>query len=355
MVYAPPLIKPPLPPLRPPVAPPYRPPGPNRLPPTQTAPIYQPPDLLPPTGLDLKGVICIYSNAPVWELKKIRYRYPGEAWREISGERYSLNTVYGDYNQQGFVSVRIIIRLCYLHRKVLIGDSSLNDIYGYNVVGKILGVDIKPNRTGGTVVSIDREVAPGNFADFPVWYGSNTLSENPCLTNDVRSPVADNISKTASIAEIVQYIGETQCEFKVFDIFNQEILSITREDCPDVIVVPERCYFRTENERLVAKWIVDFFDPPLRIEYEGHCASVWRDYDLFSLLIFKECSDNPNCPAPRIRFDKKCTEKCEQCPPGTTVKVLLLGNRIACVDAFGCIKKIIKYKPGCNSYDCSCG
>lgn len=358
MPYAPPLIKPPLPPLRPPVAPPYRPPGPIFFPPTQTAPIYQPPDLLPPTGLDLKGVVCIYSNAPIWELKKIRYRYPGEAWREISGERYSLNTVYGDYNQQGFVSVRIIIRICYLHRKRLIGDSSLNDIYGYySVVGKILGVDIK-SKNGFTVVSIEQEIAPGNFADSLVWSASNKLSENPCLTDDVFSPVADNISKTASIAEIVQYIGETQCEFKVFDIFDQEILSITREDCPDVIVVPEKCYFKAENERLVARVIQTLLDPPLRVEYQGHCATVWKDgiIDLppYPLQIYKECSDNPNCPPPRIRFDQKCEEKCEQCPPGTTIKVLL-GNRIACVDAFGCIKKMIKYKPGCNVYDCVCG
>ena len=89
MPFSPPLIKPPLPPLRPPVAPPYRPPGPNRLPPTQLAPIYQPPDLLPPTGLDLKGIVCIYSNAPIWELKKIRYQYPGESWQEIAGDRYT--------------------------------------------------------------------------------------------------------------------------------------------------------------------------------------------------------------------------------------------------------------------------
>ncbi|MDB9427160.1 hypothetical protein PN437_20060, partial [Microcystis aeruginosa CS-564/01] len=150
-----------------------------------------------------------------------------------------------------------------------------------------------------------------------------------------------------------QYPPLEQCVFKVFGVFNQEILSITRDVCPEVIVVPERCYFRPENERLVGRWIVGFWDPPLRIEYEGHCASVWRDYGLFSLLIFKECSDNPSCPPPRIRFDKKCEEKCEQCPPGTAIKVLLGGN-IACVDSVGCVKKMIKYKPGCNSYDCIC-
>ena len=89
MPFLPPLIKPPPPPLRPPVSPPYRPPGTNRLPPTQTVPIYQPPDLLPTTNLDLKGVVCIYSNAPLWEPKKIRYRYPGENWQEIAGDRYT--------------------------------------------------------------------------------------------------------------------------------------------------------------------------------------------------------------------------------------------------------------------------
>lgn len=149
-----------------------------------------------------------------------------------------------------------------------------------------------------------------------------------------------------------------KCVFKVFDVFDQEILSITRDVCPEVIVVPERCYFQAENERLVAKIIQTLLDPPLRIEYQGHCATVWKDgiIDLppYPLQIYKECSDNPNCPPPRIRFDQKCEEKCETCPPGTAVRVLLGSKKIACVDAAGCIKKMIKYIPGCNRYDCIC-
>jgi hypothetical protein len=148
-----------------------------------------------------------------------------------------------------------------------------------------------------------------------------------------------------------------KCTFKVFNILNQEILSITRDDCPEVIVVPERCYFKDENERLVARVIQTLLDPPLRVEHQGHCATVWKDGIIplppYPLQIYKECSDNPNCPPPRIRFDQKCEEKCEQCPPGTAIKVLL-GSRIACVDAVGCVLKFIKFKPGCNNYDCIC-
>jgi hypothetical protein len=306
--------------------------------------------LLPPTGLDLKGVVCIYSNAPVWELKKIRYRYPGEAWQEISGERYSLNTIYGDYNQEGVVWVKIIIRICSYNRRLTIGD----DIWGpYTVVGKILGTDIKQIQ-GFTVVTVNQEVAPNAFFDRVVWSGTNELSQNPCYTENPFSPVADNISKTTSVAEIVQYIGETFCEFKVFDISNQEILSITRDVCPEVIVVPEKCYFRSEGERLVRKINIGFFQN-LRTEYSGHCATVLLESYPFPIPveIYKECSDNPNCPPPRIRFDKKCEEKCKQCPSGTALKVLLGGN-IACVDSVGCVLKTVKYKPGCNNYDCIC-
>jgi hypothetical protein len=122
-----------------------------------------------------------------------------------------------------------------------------------------------------------------------------------------------------------------------------------------VIVVPERCYYKAENERLVRKVNVGIFQN-LRTEYNGNCAIVWLDAPPlpFATEIYKECSDNPSCPPPRIRFDKKCEEKCEQCPPGTAIKVLLGGN-IACVNSVGCVFKTVKFKPGCNNYDCICG
>jgi hypothetical protein len=149
-------------------------------------------------------------------------------------------------------------------------------------------------------------------------------------------------------------VPDFDCVFKVFDVFNQTILSITRDVCPEVIVVPERCYFKAENERLVRRVIVGFLQN-LKTEYNGNCATVWLDAPPlpFSTEIYKECSDNPSCPPPRIRFGK-CEEKCEQCPPGTAIKVLLGGN-IACVDSVGCVLKTVKYKPSCNSYDCICG
>lgn len=355
MPYTPPLIKPLIPPLRPSAPFPFRTPGINR--PPQIAPIYQPPDLVPPTGLDLKGVICIYSNPPIWEPKKIRYRYPGENWQEIAGENYTLNTIYGNYNQQGFVWIKLILRICFLNKIQFIGDPSLNDIYGpFDVEGKIRGADIKW-KNGFTLAVIEQEVAPGVFFDRVIWSGTYRLSENYCLTDDVFSPVAGNISKSTSIAEIVQYTGQIQCEFKVFGIFNQEILSITRNTCPEVLIIPERCYFQPENEKLARKVNLSP-NMDLRVEYSGNCATVWMDLwplNYFPVQVYKECSDNPNCPPPKIRFDKKCEkkEKCEQCPKGTAAKVLI-GLTIACVDKNGCIKKIIKYKPGCNTYDCVC-
>lgn len=401
MPYAPPLIKPRLPPLRPPVAPPYRPPGPNRLPPTQTAPIYQPPDLLPPTGLDLKGIICIYSNAPVWQLKKIRYKYPEETWQEIVGDHYSLTTtdpwqslpssenyrIFFSANgwcfgasggkMAGFLDVTggftvsknpdpnwtFHTPVSYFRGsniRVLLGNTLLVSDNNGSTPRHLIG-----NSENGLWVDYESFPCPGEKGCSLTSHNSFPKRQECGLPNGEGvlvfephfMPIHENsfsIDRVVRLSDNQELPPPNQCTFKIFDVFNQEILSITRDVCPDVIVVPERCYFRPENERLVARWIVGFLDPPLRIKYEGHCASVWRDFDLFSLLIFKECSDNPNCPPPRIRFDKKCEEKCEQCPPGTTIKVLL-GNRIACVDAFGCVKEMIKYKPGCNSYDCICG
>lgn len=398
MPYAAPLIKPTLSPLRPPSPLPYRPPGSNRLPPTQTAPIYQPPDLLPPTGLDLKGTICIYSNAPVWELKKIRYRYPGEAWKEIAGEEYSLLEEENDWTELPLVIYQVFCRAnswCF--------DSPGEQILGWflvsggftmlpvsfdaflytpegdriNIAGNAFRAnDQNGNRPNGNFAGSDHT---GMWAEYPPYSGCagekictiGIWNSNPKSQYCEKAPNefyefrvfgaqpisagSFQITRVVRLSDGQEIPPRNECTFKVFNIFNQEILSITRETCPEVIVVPERCYFKAENERLVRKINISFFQT-LKTEYSGNCVTVLLESYPFPIPIevFKECSDNPNCPPPRIRFDQKCEEKCEQCPPGTTVKVLL-GNRIACVNAFGCVKKMIKYKPGCNVYDCICG
>jgi hypothetical protein len=350
--------------------------------------------------LDLKGIICIYSNAPVWELKKIRYRYPGESWQEIAGDRYT-SEVSASWQ---FLSPSENYRIFYSANGWCFSSSGgkmsgFLDVNGgftisqnpdpnwilHTPIGYFPGATITHLLGHTLLVSDDNGSRPRHL----IGNGENGLwieyESFPCAGEKVCSliihnafpktqycilpngggflefappfmPIQENsfsIDRVVRVSDDAEVSPPEKCVFKVFGVFNQEILSITRDVCPEVIVVPERCYFRPENERLVGRWIVGFLDPPLRIEYEGHCASVWRDYHLFSLLIFKECSDNPNCPPPRIRFDKKCEEKCEQCPPGTAIKVLLGGN-IACVDSVGCVKKMIKYKPGCNNYDCIC-
>lgn len=402
MPYTPPLIK--LPPLRIPAAPPYRPPGPNRLPPTQPAPIYQPPDLLPPTDIDLKGVVCIYSNAPVWEPKKIRYRYPEEAWQEIPGNDYSLTTTEPWQSLPSSENYRIFF--------------SANGWCFGTSGGKMSGfLDV----TGGFTVSKNPD--PGWTFHTPVSYfrGSNirillgnTLlvsdnngsrprhlisnSENglwvdyesfPCPGEKVCDLIIHNASPKRQICALPNGQGflvfeppfmpihensfsidrvvrlsdnqelppPNQCTFKVFDISNQKILSITRNVCPEVIVVPERCYSQPENERFVRKINLSP-NMDLRVTYSGNCATVWIDLwplNYFPVQVYRECSDNPNCPPPWIRFDKKCEEKekCDQCPPGTTITILN-GLSLLCVNSSGCVIKVLKYKPECHGYDCIC-
>ena len=395
MPYTPPLlIKPSLPPLRPPVFSPYRPPGPIRVPPTQPAPLYQPPDLLPPTDLDLKGVICIYSNAPIWETKKIRYRYPGENWQEIAGENYSVQINDLGWENLPLIEYKVDFSAqnwCWNASGPIINWSHIvkggfrliptNPIYRAAIinvwrssnVASIPGFAIDLWDRNGSIKKV--AIGPGSGANQSpaIQYNSyacnvinscNRCTQSPGtileFTGYTGYPVklgSIQIDRVTRISDGQLIPPLTTCTFKVFNIFNQEILSITRDDCPEVIVVPERCYFQAENERLVAKWFQSLGDYPLRIEYQGHCATVWKDGIIqlppYPLQIYKECSDNPNCPPPRIRFDKKCEEKCEQCPPGTAIKVLL-GSRIACVNAVGCVLKSVKHKPGCNSYDCIC-
>lgn len=358
MPYSPPLVKPLLPPLRPPAPFPYRPPGPNRLPPPQPAPIYQPPDLLPPTGIDLKGVVCIYANTPLWEPKKIRYRYPGENWQEIAGDRYTLGSI-PKYPLTSYVSDWLIYDVTYTLEALRCSDDKFlgigtvtfpNRVVTARQIEELIPHSPMGSRTGGNITTRYRikllNVSSLTTVTSNQW--PSLLRNNACnryLTFNYKIKDLKN-NQDAPL---------TQCVFKVFNIFNQEILSITRDDCPEVIVVPERCYYKAENERLVRKVDVGTFQN-LRTEYNGNCATVWLDAPPlpFATEMYKECSDNPNCPPPKIRFDKKCEEKCEQCPPGTAIKVLLGGN-IACVDSVGCVLKTVKYKPGCNSYDCICG
>lgn len=393
MPYAPPLIKPPPPPLRPPVAPPYRPPLSIPLPPTQTAPIYQPPNLLPPVELDLKGIVCIYSNAPIWEPKKIRYKYPGENWIEIAGENYttkindlgweslplvsyridfsaegwcwsSSGTVLNQWSHiveggfrlipTGFIYTAAIRNWPQLINAAFIPGRAF-DLWDRNGTRNVIRVGPGSGQNQQAAVEFNSYGCPGILSCVTCQQTSGQLQEFR-TSNIAIKQGGLKVDRVVRVSDNVIVPPETQCTFTVFNIFNQEILSITRDDCPDVIVVPERCYFKPENERLVARVTQSLLDPPLRVEYQGHCATVWKDLwplNYFPSQVYKECSDNPNCPPPQIRFDKKCEETCEQCPSGTAIKVLL-GNQIACVDVFGCIKKMIQFTPGCNNYDCIC-
>jgi len=380
--YIPPLR---LPPLRGPVTSPYRPPVTNRPPGTQPAPIYQPPDLLPPTGLDLKGEVCIFANTPIWEPKKIRYRYPGENWQEIVGESYLIDLLPvsgGDYPATWVINpgdliidISVIIYAAYDCE----GNGATKNLVLTNpapifIIGSILSVEwwrytylfqCGNHRYGNSISAKIWEAHikiiykdNNNITKTLYWDDDYKVLISPATGYSFK-PISRKFTKIKfTDVDRPDDPPKYKCQFTVFDVFNNVILDIIRDECPEVIIIPERCYFKPENERLVAKVIQSFLDPPLRIEYQGNCVTVWKDswpINYFPLMIYKECTDNPNCPPPRIRLDnKKCKEECSQCPSGTAIKVLLGGN-IACVDAFGCIIKEIKFKPGCNSYDCICG
>lgn len=391
---APRLIPPRLPPLRGPVVAPYRPPGTNRLPPTQTAPIYQPPKLLPPTDLNLKGLVCIFANTPIWEPKKIRYRYPGEAWQEIAGESYLIDLLPvsgGNYPatwgiKRGDLLIDLTITIfsggdcnwpAYTKTATYTNDFD-HPVNGYiEFIGTVLSVEWTNPSSHPNLFQCGnngyRELGPQPETFINIIYkdaNNQVQSLGPIILYKILNPPAMRYSLLPTKRKLkkIKFTDITrpddppkyQCQFTVFDVFNQVILDIIRDDCPEVIVVPERCYYKAENERLVAKVEIGWFES-LRVEYSGNCATVWVDDIIDSFFIplprqiYKECTDNPKCPPPRIRLDNKdCEEKCRQCPPGTAVKVLSGGN-IICVNAFGCILKKIKFKPGCNNYDCICG
>ncbi|MFN5972359.1 MAG: hypothetical protein ACK48H_21265 [Microcystis sp.] len=376
MPYTPPSIRLPLPPLRPPVRLPWRPP--ILIPPPQTSPQYNPPTFNPPTSTDLKGVICVYANTPIWHPKKIRYKYPGENWQEIIGDHYIVipneTVVRGG---QYFSTWELVS-----HKSIVVREGwKRNDD---NTATIRNGIFTTINRTyqetfsfTGTFVSWEFVVPDGhiiltNFTDTPTTIAEiaiyityqNSLGQiikSPALTEWPSVPTS-GFFVSREITELHFKDSNSfippeilvNCQFKVFDKFDQVILDITKYNCPEIQVIPERCFYQNKSERLVRKVPLGFFQS-LRVEYTENCATVLLDARPlpFPTTMYRECSEH-NCPPPLIRFDQKCEEKCEQCPPGTAVKVLL-GSNIACVDVFGCIKKTIKYKRGCNNYDCICG
>jgi hypothetical protein len=367
MPYTPPLIRPPLPPLRPPsFRPPLNPPRPT-FPPVQTDPTFEFPTLPKPVDTDLVGEVCIYSNNPIYTAKKIRYRYPGESWQEIVGDRYTLEQTPPQWNSLPMVQYRIY------YQGVKISDGQRVTNVPANVVTG--GFVLVPTPFFGAWIRI-----PGTYRDtvylvtstgFKVFdqngtrdighlYSYRGVAEWPTGHNYTYNfQPEDLVSGSFSITKVVRLSDNqeippvTQCIFKVFNLANDLIFSATKDVCPEVEVIPESCIYKPEKERLVKKVVVGQFQS-LRVDYQLNCATVWLDSPPFpfSLQMYKECSEPP-CPPPKIRLDKKCLELCQQCPPGTVTRVLT-GSNIDCVDINGCIIKTIKYKFGCNNYDCVC-
>ena len=395
MPYTAPLVKPTLPPLRFPTVSPYRPPS-RAFPPTQTDPGYTPPNSPNQPTTDLQEIVCIYSNAPKWEPKKIRYRYQGENWQEIAGENFSIE-------QNSWESLPIFERYrVFYSANGWCFDGSGTKILGFSdVTGGFTiqkqiasdfagfiksGLGVIGNLTGSTFLLTDQigakslignqenglwvqyppysvEQAKAKTCDIYSWNVSPKRQFCEIITGDfiIFEPIYQPISSAPVVEKVVrvsddQEIPPSECKFKIFGFFGETILNITRDTCPEVLIVPERCYFKPENERLVGKWTLNLGES-FRTEYNANCATVFLDSPryYFPIQAYKECSDNPICPPPRIRFDKKCEKKdeCDQCPSGTTVKILN-GLSLLCVNSSGCVKKILKYKPKCHSYDCIC-
>ena len=328
MAFPAPVLKPPLPPLKPPPVPPYRIPPILRDPPTETQPEIDIPNK-PPTQTDLLGIVCIYSNRPIFTPKKIRYKYPGQEWQEIAGDRFSTELIQRFNTIQG-ISYRVIWRSW---------SPPLGRYGSPSSVDPALGIVVGIQNINGNAFMV---VNSGNQLI------SLGLTWPQITGNGAADPIIERIETLSG--QIVDTI--TECVFRVFNNSNQVILNITNSNCPEVETISAKCEYKQENEKLVKKWIVGFFQN-LRVEYQSNCATVWLDSPpFFPTQVYKECSD-PECPPPRIRFDKKCEEPCQKCPPGTVTRVLN-GRSLLCVDGRGCLIKTIKFDSKCESYDCVC-
>jgi hypothetical protein len=313
----------------------------------------------------LLGIVCIYSNRPIFTPKKIRYKYPGQEWQEIAGDRFTLEE-QPDKTFAVYINPQAIVTQ--VSRMRIDGHIPAGTLFDATV---LVAMDFQAQRTDrfiGTYIGWEWAnpfTSNGNATFNHLQLRLNYIDANNNINFVQLNPTISLFQLSFWFADAVSrrvdqiilnptnpVITPGQCELKIFDINNNLIFSQSSDVCPDVEIIPAKCEYKQENEKLVKKWIVGFFQN-LRVEYQSNCATVWLDSPpFFPTQVYKECSD-PECSPPRIRFDKKCEEPCKKCPPGTVTRVLN-GRNLLCVDGRGCLIKTIKFDSKCESYDCVC-
>jgi hypothetical protein len=203
---------------------------------------------------------------PGQEPKKIRYRYPNENWQEIAGESYSTNLLpisgggylanwmlkagdvivdfelslfpgfdctgvptprifsYGSSSTTGIPEPCIILAVEWSQPL----DTSCGNTRRYNLMPQFpWGINIIYKNANNEI----KTYGPITFDEL--------LNPPPPPAFDISSKVLSREIKKFKFTDIARPDDplKYRCQFTVFDALNNVILSITRDDCPEVVVV----------------------------------------------------------------------------------------------------------------------
>ncbi len=205
------------------------------------------PGVLPDRPIKIIEVNQSAVYCPGQEPKKIRYRYPNENWQEIAGESYSLIEEFETPNLP-ITDMRLyeVINPIATYRRTNPTTGFVREDAQYIlntppllVRGPLNSISVTGDHGGNTQINLFVQREPGDQLDLYI----NLDTAEP-LDFFPHKP-AGNTHTFKSFTYGLAYIEENpdnpppieECTFKVFNISSQEILSITRDDCPEVVVV----------------------------------------------------------------------------------------------------------------------
>ncbi|MEG3437291.1 hypothetical protein V0288_09185 [Pannus brasiliensis CCIBt3594] len=337
------------------------------------------------TGAYCKGIRgdrCVWVTVPILIPKKIRFKYPDEEWQEVEGETYSVDKAQsqgGDHLSQWYLW-DCTINVEYWHdfgnqvyRNVAIfrawhgvryTNYRIPAFVGTFVSARVLG-DIRTYGllfTGWNIEVTYRDASNSLKTLIFETQFTNATGENRYWER-YESKSIINIS----FSNVYGQPPPETCVFKIFNKDDQEVFSRTESVCPEVEVIERQCVFDKATEfnvlvtnilgRLSLDSLAEFED--IQVVTENNCLKINRrqfstDYSSVIVQNLETICSPEGCPPPEYRVDCMCGYcKDKKCPQGT-VKKILVGGILQCIDKSGCILKEIPYDDRCEVFNCKC-
>jgi hypothetical protein len=215
------------------------------------------PGILPDRPAKIIEVNQSAVYCPGQEPKKIRYRYPNENWQEIAGESYSTNLL--PISGGGYPATWEV-KPGDLDVDLSISTYQSFDCLGNPTIRNAIYTNPYPTVITGTIESV--EFLTPLYGCGNGFYGTPSQVFIKVIYKDYNSNILirqiDDFTAIPNLAQMgiiswhaddrdftIKFTDVTRpddplkyrCQFTVFDALNNVILSITRDDCPEVVVV----------------------------------------------------------------------------------------------------------------------